>query len=170
MAPAEEPLLCPQHPESCQDLMDFVHWRNPLKSLLLRTDNSGQALAGFVRKEEKNAWSLPSDILQLSWISPDVPRGRRGWCWKHLRGLIILVLLCCNMVILYWDKLWLTRPEDMSSKTLRVLIWSEEASSLFESRIHWEDWVSGTHCACGVRVVSFYSNFCLKRNKRIPNT
>lgn len=107
---------------------------------------------------------------KLSWMFSDVPRGRRGCCWKHLRVSIPSMLLCCNVVTLYWDKLWLTPPEDMSLQTLRVLIWSEEASLLFEARSQWADWVSGTQCAFGVRAASFPSNFCLKRNKCISST
>lgn len=140
------------------------------KKFILHTENSGQALDSFVMNEGKR--EMPGPHSQMSYNCLEYPRVflEEGCCWKHLRGLIILVLLCCNMVILYWDKLWLTCPEDMSSKTLRVLIWSEEASSHFELQIQWGDWVSGTHCAYGVRAVSLYSIFCLKRNKCISNT
>lgn len=50
------------------------------------------------------------------------------------------------MVILYGNKLWLTHSEDISLKTLRVLICSKEALTLFEAQIQWEKSFPGAHC------------------------
>lgn len=171
--PPQQSCLCLHCPDSWQDLMDFCPL---LKKFIKGLDTrhrelraSSRQFCGEGERERCLVVTLRHLTVRLG-CSRMFLEERRGCCWKHLRVSIISMLLCCNVVILYWDKLWLTPPEDMSLKTLRVLIRSEEASLLFEAQIQWEDWVSGIHCAYGVRAVSFYPNFCLKRNKCISNT
>lgn len=55
----------------------------------------------------------------------------------------------CNVVIHYGNKLWLTYSKDVSLETLRVLICSKEAFTLFEAQIQWENRFPG---ACYVQV------------------
>lgn len=127
----------PQHPDSCQEHICFVH---SLKSLrlpwLTPVEKEGeQNLVIFLQCLGCHVGDCP---LFLQEREENTAAGSAG-------DRFFSVLFSCNVVVLYGSELWQTFSEDISLKTLRVLICSKEAFTLFEAQSQWENRFSGAY-------------------------
>lgn len=132
------PSPLPQHPDSCHECICFVH---SLKSL---------GFPWLTPGEKEGDQNLVIFLQCLGHHFGDCPLffqdREENTAAGSIRDLFFQRLFSCNVVLLYGNELWLTFSEDISLKTLRVLICSEEAFTLFEAQSQWEKRFSGAYC------------------------